>query len=287
MPPTPHNKKIAFFGTPAFTTEFLDLLTTEGYIVSLVVTTPDRKSGRGQRLTAPAPKTWALAHNIPFLQPEKLTDDFFEGLSKEQWDLFIVVAYGKIIPERIITLPKYGTINVHYSLLPKYRGATPVESAILNGDTITGVTIQQMAYELDSGDILLSKEVAVDRTDTTETVRNKLNKETLQLLPQVLGAIFDNTIIKTPQSTEGISRCGKIAKTNGKLNLSDDPITLDRTFRAYKDNPGTFFIHNGKRVKIKEAHFLDGKFIVDMVIPENSSLQPYEQFIRNNPTATL
>ena len=130
---------IAFFGTPPFTTDFLDTLVASGYSPSLVVTAPDRAVGRGMVMTAPEPKVWADATGIKVLQPEKLDDAFFTELSETQWDLFVVVAYGKIMPEPVINVPTYGTINVHYSLLPKYRGATPTESAILNGDTTTGV----------------------------------------------------------------------------------------------------------------------------------------------------
>ncbi len=270
---------IAFFGTPPFTTDFLDALVAAGYRPSLVVTAPDRPVGRGMVLTAPEPKVWANAHNIKVLQPEKLDDAFFAELSKTQWDLFVVVAYGKIMPERVINLPKHGTINVHYSLLPKYRGATPTESAILHGDTVTGVTIQQMVYQLDAGDILATREVTIDPTDTTPTLRAKLNTEALTLLPETIKKIFDGTISRTPQDESLATRCGKFTKDMGELDLHDDAITNDRRFRAYSGSIGTYFFDNGKRIKITTAHLADGQFVIDEVIPENGKQMPYITYL--------
>ena len=270
--------KIAFFGTPAFTTDFLNKLTEAGFKPSLVVTNPDRPSGRGMTLRSPEPKIWADGHSTQVLQPEKLGEEFFNTLSKETWDLFVVVAYGKIIPENIINLPKYGTINVHYSLLPKYRGATPVESAILNGDETTGVVIQQMRYKLDTGPVLMKKEISIDSTDTTLSLREKLNSEALTMLPVVLEKISSGTIESEDQTEEGASHCKKISKEDGLLDLNDSPILNDRKYRAYYGSPNTYFFVNDKRVKIINAH-LDGEhFIIDEVIPENGRRMSYESF---------
>ncbi len=266
-------KKIAFFGTPPFTARFLDALYTEGYAPTLIVTNPDRPSGRGMHLVAPLPKVWAQQHNIRVIQPEKLDDAFFSDLSKESWDLFVVIAYGKIIPEQVITLPRFGTINVHYSLLPKYRGATPVESAILNGDSTTGVCIQLMRYKLDSGPILAQEEVPIEPTDTAPTLRDKLNDRALELLIPTITSLFDVTSMPKEQSEEGATTCKKIKKEDGEISLGDNPVVSDRKFRAYTPSPGTFFIANKNdtpvRVKIKAAHLEDGRFVLDTVIPEN------------------
>ncbi len=267
--------KIAFFGTPPFTSDFLDTLVANGYSPSLVVTAPDRPVGRGMVMTAPEPKLWAKAKGIKVLQPEKLDDAFFAELSQTQWDLFVVVAYGKIIPERVIDLPKYGTINVHYSLLPKYRGATPTESAILLGDTTTGVTIQQMVYKLDAGDILTTREILIDPTDTTLTLRAKLNTEALALLPETIKQIFDGTSTPTPQDESLVTTCGKFTKDMGELNLADDGITNDRKYRAYTGSIGTYFFKNGVRYKITNAHLEGETFVVDEVIPENGKRMKY------------
>lgn len=269
---------IAFFGTPPFTTDFLNVLVAHGYSPSLVATGPDRPSGRGMTMQSPVPKTWADEHSIKVMQPEKLDDAFFAELSQTPWDLFVVVAYGKIMPERVINLPKYGTINVHYSLLPKYRGATPTESAILNGDTTTGVTIQQMVYKLDAGDILATKEIPIDPTDTTPTLRDKLNTEALALLPETIEQIFDGTIVPTPQDESRVTTCTKISKEMGELNLSDDPVINDRKYRAYYGSVGSYFFQDEKRIKITKAHLEDGQFVVDEVIPENGKRMPYNVY---------
>ncbi|MBP6857763.1 MAG: methionyl-tRNA formyltransferase [Candidatus Pacebacteria bacterium] len=273
--------KIAFFGTPDFTVSFLETLKEHVLSPSLVVTNPDRPSGRGMTLKAPGPKVWGQENDIKVLQPEKLNDEFFEELSKESWDLFVVIAYGKIIPERVINLPKYGTINVHYSLLPKYRGATPVESAILNGDKKTGIAIQQMRYELDSGPIFVSEEVSIDPTDTTPTLREKLNSVAIKLLPSVIKSIFDETIKAQEQAGEA-SHCKKISKEEGEINLNEEATTNDRKYRAYFGSIGTYFFQNDRRIKITKAHLewdlsaQAGQFVIEEVIPENGKKVSYE-----------
>jgi methionyl-tRNA formyltransferase len=183
----------------------------------------------------------------------------------------------------VITLPKYGTINLHYSLLPTYRGATPVESAILNGDTMTGITIQQMRFKLDSGPILAQKEFPITSTDTTPSLRTKLNTEALTMFPSLLKGIFDQSITPIEQSEEGITRCTKIQKEDGELDLSDAPEINNRKYRAYYGSIGTFFYTEKAgekiRVKITAAHFSDGQFIIDEVIPENGKKMPYDIFL--------
>lgn len=221
------------------------------------------------KLTAPEPKQWAEKRSISVFQPEKITPEVIEDLAKEPWDLFVVVAYGAILPEALITLPKYGTINVHYSLLPKYRGASPVEAAILHGDATTGVSIQQMRFALDSGPILAEKEIPIAPTDTAGTLREKLNDEALVLLPEVITSLFAGTTTPCEQDGAAATYCKKIKKEEGLLDLSDDPLTLDRKYRAYTPSPGTFFMKGGKRYKIITAHLENGQFIVDEVIPEN------------------
>jgi methionyl-tRNA formyltransferase len=276
-------KKIAFFGTPPFTVRFLELLEKEGLTPSLIITNPDRKAGRGLALSAPEPKHFALDRNIPVLQPEHIDEDVVEKMKIEDWDLFIVVAYGSILPETLIDIPRFGTINVHYSLLPKYRGATPVESAILNGDTVTGVTIQQMRYKLDSGPILARMEVPVADTDTTPVLRDKLNDQALLLLPGVIKDLFEGKIEAVEQDESLATHCRKIKKEDGLLSLADDDQKNFRTYRAYEGSVGTYFMINRNgadvRVKIKSAHLENGRFVIDTVIPENGKLMKYDALV--------
>lgn len=268
--------KIAFFGTPDFTIEFLEILKKSSFCPSLVVTNPDRPVGRGMVMTSPLPKKWADENSIKVLQPEKLNDEVFEELSKESWDLFVVIAYGKIIPERIINLPKFGTINLHYSLLPKYRGATPVESAILGGDDISGITIQKMRFKLDTGPIIFQQEIVIEKSDTTMTLREKMNQRAQGILPSVIENIFQNNITEIEQDESNSSHCGKISKEDGLISLPDDPISLDRKWRAYQGWPGLYFFDDGKRIKITKAHLDGERFVIEEVIPENGKRISFE-----------
>src|SRR3989344_2265054 len=141
-----NNTNFVFFGTPEVASETLEILKKSGFLPTLIITSPDKPKGRKMAVSPTPVKTWAIENSIPFLQPDKLDEDFANKLSAISYQLSVVVAYGKIIPESILNMPKLGSINIHYSLLPKYRGASPVESAILNGETETGVTIQQIKY---------------------------------------------------------------------------------------------------------------------------------------------
>jgi methionyl-tRNA formyltransferase len=275
--------KIAFFGTPDFVVQFLDTLTEHSYTPGLVITGPDVPVGRKLTMTSPAPKEWAKEKGIPYLQPEKITDAFIESLKKENFDLFVVVAYGKILPEALITLPRLGTINVHYSLLPKYRGATPVESAILAGDTETGISIQQMVYELDAGAVLKEKKVTIDPNETHIELRHKLNQEALPLLIETIQSLEDGTTVLSPQDDSQKSICKKIKKEHGLITLTEPDEILYRKYRAYFGWPGLYFFemkHDRQmRIKIGKAHIQDGKFIIDTVIPEGKNQMKYSDYL--------
>lgn len=276
------SKKVIFFGTPDFTYDFLEKLKSEGFEITLVVTNPDRRSGRGMEIKMPKPKEWAIENNVPFLQPEKLDNDFVEKIKSLNPDLGVVIAYGKIMPESLINLPVYGTINAHYSLLPKYRGATPVESAILSGDQTTAVTIQKMRMKLDTGPVIAQKEVQINEKDTTPTLLSKLNKEALELLPETIVNIFEEKVVELEQDETLATHCKKIKKEDGEIKLDGDAIENNRKYRAYYGSIGTYFItkyrRENLRVKIKEAHLENGVFIPDKVVPENKNPMTYSEF---------
>lgn len=274
--------KIAFFGTPDFTVRFLDHLTDHGLTPHTIITGMDVPVGRKLQLTSPVPKIWADEHDITCYQPQKLDDDFIEKLAQENYDLFIVIAYGKILPEKLITLPTYGTINVHYSLLPKYRGATPVESAILNGDKTTGVCIQKMVYELDAGDVITSKEITIENTDTAHTLRDKMNTQALEMLLTSIELLKQKDTFFTSQDETQKTICKKIKKQDGLIALDDDPMMLDRKYRAYDGWPGIYFFDtkHGKtiRVKIEKAEYQKNTFIVERVIPEGKKSMTWQEY---------
>ena len=186
------NKKVIFFGTPDVTIQILEDLKASGFLPMTIVTNPDVAIGRHQVITPSPTKIWALEHNIPVLQPAKIDAEFVEQIKGLTPDLAIVVAYGKILPQTLIDIPTFGTINIHYSLLPKYRGATPVESAVLHGDTETGVCIQQMVYELDAGDIIASETVTIDPNEKAFELRARLNTVAGKMLINILPDLFEN-----------------------------------------------------------------------------------------------
>lgn len=279
------NLNFAFYGTPALTIPLLESLKKNNLLPTLIITSPDKPQGRKLILTPPPLKLWATVHNIPCLQPEKLDEAFIETLSKKNFDLFVVVAYGKILPERLINLPKFGTLNVHYSLLPKYRGATPVESAILNGDTETGVCIQKMQYKLDTGPILEIQKCLIPNNSTAPALRDTLNQLASTLLPETIKKYVKGEIIPIPQDDSHATYCKKINKEDGLIDPMGDPVTNDRKFRAHVGWPGSyFFVKVGDqniRVIIKNASFVDGKFIINRVIPEGKKETVYAEFLKN------
>jgi methionyl-tRNA formyltransferase len=277
--------KIVFWGTPELTTEILEEMKKENLSPSFIVTNPDRPQGRKMALTPPPAKIWAQMHNIEVLQPEKLDDSFISYLNSLNLDLFVVVAYGKILPEEIINMPKYGTLNVHYSLLPRWRGATPVESAILSGDEKTGVCIQKMVYKLDAGDIYNREEVSILENEKAIELRSRLNTIGKKLLIKTIREIENNTATLTPQNHALATKCGKISKEDGEIDPSGDPIENNRKFRAYFGWPGIYFFINNDgrktRVVIKDAQLIFGKFVIKNVVPEGKKEIPYEDFIRS------
>lgn len=268
----------AFFGTPELTRTILDSLKQAGLVPSLVVTTPDRPKGRKLVLTPSPAKLWAIENGIPYLQPEKIDESFVAALKAKKFDLFVVVAYGKILPDELIHTPKHGTINVHYSLLPKYRGATPVESALLNGDESTGVCIQKMQFKLDTGPVIALEEMPIPKDITAPSLRDKLNERAASILPSVIEKYVAGKIIPTPQDEKLASGSKKIKKEDGLIDPSGDPILNDRKFRAYFGWPGSYFFIDGKRMIVSKAKLEDGIFKIEKVIPEGKKEMLFSDF---------
>lgn len=267
----------AFWGTPDVASETLEILKESGFLPSLIITSPDKKKGRKMLLTPPPAKSWAQKNNIPFMQPQNLN---LEDMSEQKMlDFSLVVAYGKIIPEEVLNLPKLGSINVHYSLLPKYRGASPVESAIINGNTETGVTIQKMAYKMDAGDILVQEKTEILPGETVPELRKRLIKmggELLVKLLQTPSASGHSPFAGGEKQDESkATYCTKIKKEDGLIDLEDDPVKNYNKFRAYAAWPRTFFFKNGKRIIITEAALENNKFVIKKVIPEGGKEVDY------------
>ncbi|MCX6753915.1 MAG: methionyl-tRNA formyltransferase [Candidatus Nomurabacteria bacterium] len=262
------NLKFIFFGTPDVASKTLDILKEKGYIPKLIVTSPDKPSGRGLEMHEAPVSLWAKENNIECLKPEKITPEFINEIKPENYELSIVVAYGKILPEEIINKPKLGTINIHYSLLPKYRGASPLEAALLNGDKETGVSIQQMEYKLDSGGILREEELIIDINDSKDKVRKTLIELGANILCEILPQIQNREIIPKAQDENLATFCKKIKKEDGEIDRSGSAQENWNKYRAFYGWPGIFFFQNGKRIKITEAIYENGSFIIKKVIPE-------------------
>ena len=298
-----------FFGTPEVASKTLQILKENGFLPSLIITSPDRPQGRKMIITPPPVKMWAIENNIPYLQPEdlrggrnvvfesvaetgkpsmanfqqKIMRDFKNNIPPE---LAIIVAYGKIIPENIINMPKLGSINIHYSLLPKYRGASPVESAILNSEIKTGVSIQQMEYKMDSGAVLACEETNILPDETTPELRKRLIQIGGELLVKILPKILNGKIKAIPQKEEDATFCKKIKKSDGEINLKNEPIKNYNKFRAYAEWPRTFFFENGKRIIITDALLEDGYFSIKRVLPESKKEIAYQEFLKTRKTNT-
>lgn len=282
--------KFAYFGTPYVARDTLALLVEAGYRPEVVITSPDAPKGRGQQLAPCDTKVWALERGLQVLTPQTLDESFRAELAAYNCDYGITVAYGKIVPQALLDLFPLGMLNVHYSLLPKYRGASPVEAALWNGDEVTGVTIQKMVFKLDAGDILAQKEVSIDPEDTTLTLRPRLILEGAQLLLQTLPGFLDGTLSLIPQDDSQATHTPKIRKEQGLLSLSGDPVQNWRTYRALRESPGTyFFAQKGgmqMRVKIVDAVLRGGSFTVLRIIPEGKKEQDFS-YLANTGWAAL
>ncbi len=262
-----------FFGTPDIAAETLQVLYDNDYIPKLIITGPDRLAGRGMRMIQSDVKIWADEHNIPTIQPEKISDEVIDDLKQIGCDVFIVVAYGKVLPESLIHIPQHGTLNIHYSLLPRWRGACPTETAILARDAVTGVTIQSMVYQLDAGDILARTETDILPEETTPQLRGRLSELGSDLLVDTMNNLSERLENKVAQNPEGITKCGKIKKTDGEVSKSDDMEEMYLKYRAYQPWPGIYYFDDSptgerKRIKITEMKRVNGKPKITKFIPE-------------------
>ncbi len=265
--------KIGFFGTPDYAATTLQILKDAGYVISFVVTMPDRPRGRKMIMTPPEAKVWAMKNKVDVLQPEKLKDDeLIATLKKYDCDVFVVIAYGKIIPESILNIPKFKSLNIHGSLLPKYRGSCPIETAILNDDRNTGVCIIQMDSEMDHGPIVASRNVSIENwPPTAQTLGNLIVKTGAELMTEILPDWISGKIKAVEQDHSQASFTKMIEKEDGQIDLNDDPYKNFLKIQAYNEWPSAFFFIDGKRIKITKASYVDGKLIIEKVIPEGKS----------------
>jgi methionyl-tRNA formyltransferase len=253
-----HSPSVVFMGSPDFSLQTLRAL-DDAYDVVGVVTQPDRASGRGRELKAPPVKTLALELGIPVMQPEKLRQpDAMEQLYAWKPDLIVVAAFGQILRKDVLDLPRFGCINVHASLLPRWRGAAPINAAILAGDDETGVTIMKMDVGLDTGPMLSQRSIRLTRDDTAGSVFEKLSVLGADLLIETLLDYISGKIQPIPQPEEGMTYAPMIKKEEGQLDFTHDVNELERRVRAFNPWPGTHMDFDGVNLKVHRTHVEPG-----------------------------
>jgi methionyl-tRNA formyltransferase len=246
--------RIAFAGTPDFSVPALKALLGSGHAVVGVLTQPDRPKGRGRQLAASPVKAAALEHGLPVSQPETLkTEAGRAELATWSPDLLVVVAYGLILPTAVLTLPRLGCLNIHASLLPRWRGAAPIQRAILDGDTLTGVTIMQMDAGLDTGPMLIKRELPITRYDTGGSLHDRLSSLGAGALLEALGGYAQGTLKPIPQPAEGITYAAKIEKAEALIDWEKDALEIERQVRAFNPWPVAETRLGGEQLRIFEA----------------------------------
>ena len=284
--------KILYMGTPDFAVLPLKALYDDGHEIVLVVTQPDKPKGRGHKLTPPPVKEFATSHNIPVYQPiSAKTDENYEYLKSFDADVFIVAAYGQILPQRVLDIPKYGCINIHASLLPKYRGAAPIQWSIINGESVTGVTTMQMNAGLDTGDMLVKEEVNIDIADTGESLHDKLAISGVNTIRKTLKQLEAGTL--NPQKQDDSLSCyaPMIDKTTGYIDFSKSATQIYNLVRALNSYPYASTTYLGTRFKVIDARVVDKDLdassgeIVDVskdVQFEGKKKMPVSEYIKGN-----
>jgi len=251
--------RIVFMGSPDFSLPSLRSL-AQTYQVIGVVTQPDRASGRGRELKAPPVKLLAQELNIPVIQPQKLREpEAKQQLQAWSPDLIVVAAFGQILKKDVLDMPRYGCINIHASLLPRWRGAAPINAAVLAGDEETGVTIMKMDVGLDTGPMLGMKSIRIKPNDTAGSLFETLSTLGADLLIETLPAYMDGKLTPQPQPEEGVTYAPMLKKENGLLDFNQPAVDLERRVRAMNPWPGAWFEWNGAMLKVHKAHVGQGK----------------------------
>ena len=244
---------IVFMGTPDFAVSALEAIIEAGHRVKAVVTQPDKPKGRGKEIQMTPVKKCALAHGIPVFQPVRVRDaEAVETLCKYNADIFVVAAFGQILSEEILNMPQYGCVNIHASLLPKYRGSAPIQWAIINGETVSGVTIMQMDKGIDTGDMLMKSEVAIDPGETGDSLHDKLAQAGARLIVEALPKIESGDITPVKQNDADSCYAKMLQKSMSRIDWHQSAESLDRLIRGLISWPGASTVYRGKTLKIWE-----------------------------------
>jgi len=258
--------RIVFMGTPEFAVPSLEMLVTEGYEVAAVVTQPDKPKGRGKKTAMPPVKEYAINNNIEVLQPSKVkTPEFVSAIRDLKPDLLVTAAYGKILPQDVLDIPPYGCINVHGSLLPKYRGAAPVNWAIINGEKITGITTMYTDAGMDTGDMLLKAEIEITDDMTAGELYDKLARLGAQVLKDTVKKIEDGTLQRIPQPHEQATYAPIMDKSVGCIDWSKSARAVHNLVRGTNPWPVAFTYYKGQKMKV---------WVTSVLNEENRNIAP-------------
>lgn len=252
--------KIIFMGTPDFAVGALEAIIKAGHEVQLVVTQPDKAQGRSKELKPPAVKVCAMEHNLPVFQPERIKkEEAVSVLKQYDADLYVVAAFGQILSREILDLPKFGCINIHASLLPKYRGAAPIQWAVIDGEEKTGITIQQMNEGVDTGDILLQKEYYLEKDETGAGLFDRLCVLGAEAIVEAIEKIENGTVCPVKQDESLATHAKMLTKAMGEIDFSKDAVEIERLIRGLNSWPSAYTFYKGKTMKIWQAQVVDGK----------------------------
>jgi methionyl-tRNA formyltransferase len=277
--------RFAFFGTSPLAEHVLPALERHGLVPSLIVAAPDAMARRGKELVAPFEKQWAIEHDISYLQPTKLDSDFLCKLQAASCQLFVVASYGKILPAPLLAMPQHGTINLHPSLLPRLRGASPMRSAILEDEKRVGVSIMLLDDKMDHGPILAQREVPTPTWPMKgRDLDALLGTAGAELLAETVPRWIDGEIALREQDHAQATYTRMFSKEDGRIDLADDGYRNLLKIRAFDGWPGTYTMLERRgvpmRVRITEAHQEHGKLVLDTVIPEGKKEMAYADFMR-------
>lgn len=277
-----NDRNLIFLGTPKFAAIILEYLINSPFRPKAIITEPDMPSGRRQILTPPPVKLKALTHGIPVYQPPTL-EELHSAILKLQPKIIILAAYGKIIPPKTLAIPPLGILNIHPSLLPKYRGPSPIHTAILNGESQTGVSLMLLDEKIDHGPVLDERMLSISPQDNQETLSEKLADLGSRLLLEDLPLYFENKIKPRPQNHAEATFTKLIKKTNGEIHWDKTPQEIERQIRAFYPWPGSYFIYHGERYIIHQAHLENNQLVIDMIHPQGKKPMDFAAFRNGYP----
>ena len=271
--------RIVFMGTPDFSVPALKALVEVGHQVIAVVTQPDKPKGRGKEVQMTPVKIQAMEYGIPVYQPAKVREaSFVEVLQGMEADVYVVIAFGQLLPKAVLELPKYGCINIHASLLPKYRGAAPIQWCVIDGERETGITTMMMDVGLDTGDMLEKTVIPIEEKETGGSLHDKLSLAGGALILSTLKKLEEGTLVRTPQTDEGTCYAKMLTKSLGDIDWNQSTVSIERLIRGLNPWPSAYTLWNGKTIKIWSADVTTSReaaaFLSESGVPSETGITP-------------